>query len=171
MKVKQKLRLVFAPTLVFAIGLLTACQHFNPADTVRQEKPINIAVINSDTYMLVPGAHCIISTDTGEESIETKLNPDMILLEANYHSLSLECAAPNYKQHAIAITNVIGHWSAADLFMLPGNVVDTTSSLLPYYPSHVLVLMNHQPFTSKETTEKILKHTNAADPLFQGTLR
>lgn len=161
------MRLVFALIPALAISILTACQHFDPMDTVQQQKFINIAVINSDSYMLIPNAHCLITTDT-EDAIETKLNPDMILLEANYHTLSLDCEAPGYKQHAIAITNTINHWSANDLFMLPGDIVDTTSSVLPYYPSHVLVLMSHGPFTTKESTENNLKHTQDSDPLFQG---
>lgn len=155
--------------LLSTIGSLTACHHFDPMDTVKQEKPINIAVINSESYRLLPDAHCTITTDSGEP-IETKLNPDMILLATNYRTLALECDAPGYKQNAIAITNTINHWAASDLFMLPGDVVDTTSSLLPYYPSHVLVLMSKTPFTFPETIEANYQRAKANNVLYQGTV-
>lgn len=164
------MRLVFTLMPMLAAGLLTACQHFNPADTVRQEKLINIAIVNSESYMFIPNAHCTINTDTNDESIETKLNPDAILLTANYRSLTLDCDAPDYKQNAIAITNTINHWSANDLFILPGNVVDLTSSAFPYYPSHVLVLMSKQPFVSPKTRAENYKHAKADNLLYQGTV-
>lgn len=163
------MRLIFAPILILAISALTACQHFDPVDTVRQEKFINIAIVNSDSYMLVPNAHCTITTDTND-TVETKLNPDAILLTANYKSLALDCDAPDYKQNAIAITNTINHWSANDLFILPGNVVDTTSSVLPYYPSHVLVLMSKQPFVSPKTRAENYAHAKKDNLLYQGTV-
>lgn len=155
---------------ILTASLLTACQHFNPTDTVSQEKLINIAIVNSESYMFIPNAHCTITTDTNDESIETKLNPDAILLTANYKSLTLDCDAPGYKQNAIAITNAINHWSAKDLFVLPGNVVNLTSSLLPYYPSHVLVLMSKQPFVSPKTQAENYKHAKADNLLYQGTV-
>lgn len=163
------MRLVFALIFGFTASLLTACHHFDPADTFRQEKPINIAVINSETYRLLPNAHCKITTDTSD-SIETKLNPDAILLTADYRSLTLDCHAPGYTQHAIAITNTLNHWSAADLFILPGDVVDTTSALLPYYPSHVLVLMSKQSFTQQDTIEKSYARAKTENLVYQGTL-
>lgn len=164
------MRLVFALIPGLIASLLTACQHFNPADTVRQEKFINIAIVNSESYMFIPDAHCTITTDTHDESIETKLNPDTILLTADYNRLTLDCAAPGYKQNAIAITNTINHWAANDLFMLPGDVVDLTSSLLPYYPSHVLVLMSKQPFVSPKTRAENYKHAKVDNLLYQGTV-
>lgn len=164
------MRSVFAFIPMLTISLLTACQHFNPADTIRQEKMINIAIVNSESYMFIPDAHCTITVDTKDESIETKLNPDAILLTANYKSLALDCDAPGYKQNAIAITNTINHWAANDLFILPGNVVDLTSSLLPYYPSHVLVLMSKQPFVSPKTRTENYAHAKADNLLYQGTV-
>lgn len=162
------MRLVFVLVSGVIASLLTACQHFNPADTVLQEKFINIAIVNNESYMFIPNAHCLITTDTNDD-VETKLNPDAILLTANYKSLTLECDAPGYKQNAIAITNTINHWAANDLFILPGNVVDLTSSLLPYYPSHVLVLMSNQPFVSPKTRAENYKHAKADNLLYQGT--
>ena len=164
------MRLVFALIPGLVASLLTACQHFNPADTVRQEKFINIAIVNSESYMFIPNAHCVITTDTNDESIETRLNPDAILLTANYKSLALDCDAPGYKQNAIAITNTINHWAANDLFILPGNVVDLTSSLLPYYPSHVLVLMSKQPFVSPKTRANNYEQAKKNNLLYQGTV-
>ncbi|MES2203741.1 MAG: hypothetical protein V4496_00820 [Pseudomonadota bacterium] len=164
------MRLVFVLVSGFIVSLLTACQHFNPADTVRQEKFINIAIVNSESYMFIPNAHCIINTDTNDGDIETKLNPDAILLTADYRRLALDCDAPGYKQNAIAITNTLNHWAANDLFILPGNVVDLTSSLLPYYPSHVLVLMSKQPFVSPETRAKNYEHAKKDNLLYQGTV-
>ena len=164
------MRLVFALISGLIISLLTACQHFNPMDTVRQEKFINIAIVNNESYMFIPNAHCTITADTNDESIETKLNPDAILLTANYKTLALDCDAPGYKQNAIAITNTVNHWSSNDLFILPGNVVDLTSSLLPYYPSHVLVLMSKQPFVSPKTRAENYKHAKADNLLYQGTV-
>lgn len=163
------MRITCTSATLLAAGLLTACHHFDPIDTVRQDKFINIAVINSDSYMLVPNAHCTITTDTNE-TVDTKLNPDAILLTADYTYLSLDCHARGYKQNAVAITNTINHWAATDLFILPGNVVELSSKLLPYYPSHVLVLMSHQPFTSQQATEKNYAQAKAANPLFQGTV-
>lgn len=165
------MRLIFALTSGLAISFLTACHHFDPMDTVRQEKVINIAVITSDTYGLIPSAHCTITTDTNDVAVDTQLNPDAILLTADYKTLSLNCKAPGYKQDALAITNTIGHWSASDLFMLPpGDIVDTTSSLLPYYPSHVLILMSKKPFVSPDTTEKLYQHAKEKNQLYQGTV-
>ena len=164
------MRLVSVLVSGFVASLLTACQHFNPADTVRQEKFINIAIVNSESYMFIANAHCTITTDTHEESIETQLNPDTILLTANYKRLTLDCDAPGYKQNAIAITNAINQWSANDLFILPGNVVDLTSSLLPYYPSHVLVLMSKQPFVSPKTRADNYAHAKKNNLLYQGTV-
>lgn len=164
------MRLVFVLVSGFVVSLLTACQHFNPADTVRQEKVINIAIVNSESYMFIPNAHCVINTDTRDESIETKLNPDAILLTADYRRLSLECDAPGYKQKAIAITNTLNHWTADDLFILPNNIVDVSSSVTPYYPARVLVLMNKQPFVSPKTRESNYEHAKESNLLYQGTL-
>jgi hypothetical protein len=50
----------------------------------------------------------------------------------------------------------------------PGDVVDTTSSLLPYYPSHILVLMSKKPFVSAKTSEKQFKQAKQKDILYQG---
>lgn len=152
-------------------SLLIACHHFDPTDTVRQNKPLNIAVINSDSYALISEAQCKIHTDASDETLETKLNPDMFLIELDYHRLMIDCTAPGYTQKSIAITNRINHWSADDLYFLPpGDIVDTSSNVLPYYPSHILVLMNKKPFTSEETTEKNYQHKQAQEPIFQGTL-
>lgn len=164
------MRSIFVWMPILTIVLLTACQHINPADTVRQEKIINIAIVDNESYMFIANAHCTITTDTNDENIETKLNPDAILLTANYRSLALDCDAPGYKQNAIAITNTINHWSSNDLFVLPGNVVDLTSSLLPYYPSHVLVLMSKQPFVSPKTRAENYAHAKADNLLYQGTV-
>lgn len=165
------MRLIFSWFFLCSVSLLSACHHFDPMDTVRQEKVINIAVINSDTYGLIPNAHCTIRTDTSDEAVDTQLNPDAILLAADYKTLSLDCTASGYKQDSIAITNTISRWSASDLFMLPpGDIVDTTSSLLPYYPSHVLVLMNKKPFIAPEATEKSYQHAKEKNQLYQGTV-
>lgn len=156
--------------IALSISLLTACQHFDPRDTVRQEKILNFAIINSDTFALIPNAHCTIVTDT-EDSLSTQLNPDALLLTADYKTLSIDCHAPGYTQHAIAITNTLHHWSANDLFILPpGNIVDITSSLFPYYPSHILVLMNKKPFVSEKTMERHYQHTKTNNTLYQGTV-
>jgi len=163
------MRIIYTATALFTLSLLSACHHFDPVDTVRQDKFINIAVINSDTYALIPNSHCTITTDTND-TVDTKLNPDAILLTANYTYLSLDCHSRGYKQNAIAITNTINHWAATDLFILPGNVVELNSKLLPYYPSHVLVLMSHKPFTAQQATEKNYSHAKADNLLYQGTV-
>lgn len=153
-------------------ALLTACHHFDPIDTIRQEKSLNIAVINAESYALIPEAQCKIHTDDNDKIVEeTKVNPDAMVMRANYHTLTLDCQAPGYTQTALAITNRINHWSADDLFFLPpGNIVSISNHILPYYPTHILVLMSKKPFTSAETTEKIYQHNKAKELIFQGTL-
>ena len=163
------MRIISSLALILSMSLLTACQHFDPMDTVRQEKMLNLAMVNSDTYTLIRNAHCTITTDTND-SIDTQLNPDAILLTTDYKTLSIECRAPGYKQKALAITNSVGQWSASDLFMLPpGDVVDTSSRLLPYYPSHILVLMNKKPFTKPNQIEQQFEKAKIEDKLYQGT--
>jgi hypothetical protein len=163
-------RIILTAIGLFSLSLLSACQHFHPKDTFIKEKIINIAIVNSESYMLVPNAHCSIITNT-HDNVDTKLNPDAILLSiTDYQSLALDCEADDYKQHAIAITNTINHWAASDLFVLPGNVIDLTGNLLPYYPSHVLVLMNKLPFATPNTTENHYKRAKADNILYQGTV-
>ncbi len=164
------MRAIFRLTAFLSIGLLSACQHFDPMDIARQDKTLNLAIINSETYALIPNAHCTIITDT-QDNIETHLNPDAILLQANYQSLAIECRAQGYTQTAIAITNTINQWSASDVFMLPpGDIVDTTSSLLPYYPSHILVLMNKKPLVTEKTVEHLYHNATVENQLYQGTV-
>ncbi len=162
------MRRIATAVSLLGLSLLTACQHFNPLDSARQEKILNLAIINSENYGLIQNAHCTIDTNTSE-SIDTQLNPDAILLNADYKLLSIDCRAPGYKQEGLAITNKINEWSASDLFVLPpGEIVDFSSSLLPYYPSHILVLMNKKPFASQEHTEAVYKKAKSSSPLYQG---
>jgi len=164
------MRIAFTSIGVFVLSvLLASCQHFNPADSVRDQKILNIAIINSADYTLIRDAQCTITTNTNDD-VNTALNPDAILMEANYSSLSIDCRAPEYTQKGLAITNTLNDWSANDLFILPpGDVVDLSSSLLPYYPSHILVLMSHKSLADTQIATRLYKHAQENNELYQRT--
>ena len=158
-------------------ALLLGCHHFDPMDSVRQAKVLNIAVINTPSYALIPGAQCHIYTDNesnntnSRKTFTTTSNPAALMLDLDYHSLSVTCQAPGYTQTALAITNRIQHWSAEDLFWLPpGNIVNNYSNLLPYYPAHIVVLMSKTPLTAAATVENLYQQKKPLEPIFQGTV-
>ncbi|MCD8524318.1 MAG: hypothetical protein LRY67_00660 [Gammaproteobacteria bacterium] len=164
----MRIPLISAGILIFSC-LVAYCQHFDPLDSVRHQKILNIAIINNADYTLIRDAQCTITTNTNDD-VNTQLNPDAILLEANYSSLSIDCHAPDYTQQALAITNTVNDWSASDLFILPpGDIVDLSSNLLPYYPSHILVLMSHKSVVDTEITTRLYRHAQENNELYQRT--
>lgn len=162
------MRIIFYCFLTTSLLFLSACQHFDFRDSLGQEKELNIAVINSENYLFVQDAQCSIKTDT-EDSMDTHKNPDAILINTGYKTLYIDCQASGYQQMGLAITNTLGKWSEKDLFILPpGNIVNTADNLLPYYPSHILVLMNKKPFADQERKEKQYTQAQIENTLYQG---